>query len=143
MNPTILPQEMNFEAQQYIIRMLFELPDKMEAIKKKFDEGMKAIAELEVSIREAELDLEKTRTEATQLPEFAECKNDTQRKAFIFKRTEHLEKGLTALRNNKLMLETANQAVKSEYDSLSTRLWAVKTASAQIAAAMNLLAANE
>jgi hypothetical protein len=143
MNPIFLPSEMSVSNQERILRELQQLPNDLLKLRAKIDESNREITGAKNKLLEAEHWLENERTNYILSPEFQECKNDIQRKAFIFSMTQDFEQQVVIVRQLVAVCEAKLQEHQAQYELTYHNLWALKSASGQIAAYMNFAAAGE
>jgi len=143
MNMNLLPQAYGIESQQQILKELYMIPERLMELKVKIDEHTAVTTEIETNINKQMLELEKAQARATESPEFAGLKNDTQRKAYILDQTKQFEQELVETRNTKIIFETKILPVRSDYEILCKKLNAMRAMSEQIAAMLRYLAAGE
>ena len=143
MNPSLLPREMNIENQNRMLKELETIPDRLFELKKAADAHTINVLKLNEGITEREFELERARAAVIESPQFAELKNDSARKAFVFSMTALLEQDLLQAKNEKAFIEARHLPFKAEYDAMHQKLWALKSASELTAAYMNFAAAGE
>ena len=138
MNPNYLPHEMCISNQEIIIRELQQIPNQLLAWRAKLDENNMAIVLQKNKLLEKEYTLETERMNAVTLTEFNDLKNDTQRKAFIFTKTQVQEEEVIIAKQQLLVAEANLEEIQKQYELTYQKLWALKTASQQISAYMFL-----
>lgn len=143
MNPNLLPTEMNIGNQERILRELQELPGKLLLLKQKLDKASQDLCALKINIQEKEYELESAKHIAASSVGFDMLKNDMQRRSHIFNCTHNIELQLNNMQQAYTDKEASIMPLKSDYDCTYQKLWALRTASEQIAAYMNYAAAGE